>query len=106
VERLKAYLKDDNVSILVHNREEMMVLLKDRHVRHEKTDICFLNGFRFKTDAKFLTKEDVAKLVRTKYIPFYASDIKEIVSHSNHFLIILRDDVTIHFGQFIIQKEQ
>ena len=105
MERLRAHLEDDNVSVLVHQRDLMMVLLKDRHVRYEKTNIGFLNGFRFKTKELVLTKSQIAEMVRTKYHPFYASDIEEVDSFEDHFLVTLRDDVTIHYGQFTIFKE-
>lgn len=105
MERLKDLYKTENIAILIHQEEELLLLLDNRHVKHEKTNIAFLNGFKFKTTCEQLDKEIVAKLVREKYVPFYETDIQEIINQDDHFRVVLVPHLTLHFGEFIINKE-
>lgn len=106
MERLSSLYKTEEITIVASGEEHLLLLLNDRHVKHEKADLKFLNCFKLKTDIEEPIPHDIAKLVRTKYIPFYSSDIEKIITEEDHFKIILHSNLTIHFGEFLIYKEQ
>lgn len=105
MERLSSLYKTEKITIVASGEEHLLLLLNNRHVKHEKLDIKFLNCFKLKTDIEEPTPSDIAKLVRTKYIPFYNSDIEKIIPEEDYFKIILHSNLTIHFGEFLIYKE-
>lgn len=105
MQRLQSLYPKENVKILISKETELFLLVGNRHIKYEKTNLDFLNSFKFKTPLQSLTTSDVANIVRESYLPFYGSDIKTIVEEKDCFVIIMNTDVLIHYGQFKIYKE-
>lgn len=106
MERLQALFPEESVQILINKETELFLLVENRHIKYEKTNLGFLNSFKFKTTMESLSNSYVALIVRESYLPFYASDIETIIDKGDHFEITIKTDVLIHYGQFKIYKEQ
>ncbi|WNV45818.1 hypothetical protein [Aeromonas phage AerS_266] len=105
MERLQALFPEEKVQILIIKETELFLLVENRHIKYEKTNLGFLNSFKFKTLLEVLSNADVANIVRESYLPFYASDIESIIAKEDCFEITIKSDTLIHYGQFIIYKE-
>lgn len=105
MERLSALYEGESLKVLVKSEQSLLLLVSNRHVKYEKTDLCFLNALRFTTSQHTLNTQDVASIVRESYRPFYSTDIETIVNKPDCFEIVIKDDVYIHRGSFYIYKE-
>ncbi|QDB70291.1 hypothetical protein CF8_0123 [Aeromonas phage CF8] len=105
MERLTTLYEGESLKVLVKNEQSLLLLVGNRHVKYEKTDLCFLNALRLSTSKSVLNAQDVANIVRESYRPFYSTDIETIVSKPDCFEIVIKDDVYIHRGSFYIYKE-
>lgn len=105
MERLKdRYPGSSTFHVLVNRETEVLILLDNRHVKHEKDNLSYLSTILDKTDKEELTERDVVSHVFSKYPYLYSEDIEKIEEFETHFTISVYPNTLTHFGQFNIYK--
>jgi len=103
MERLKRRYPDSDKLIIVAPQEtKLLLLLDDRHVVFEKTNIAFINQKNISTELEELTPGDVVRLVRPFVSDFFADDIGTIEKDGDCFNITLPRYCTVYHGTFKI----
>lgn len=106
MERLKSFYPGESVDILVSQDELLLLLVGGRHVRYEKTNLSFLNGFKLSLPKTTPSFEEIAAKVRSVYHQFLASDIQSVDIEMNRYVVTVKTGISIHFGQFHIYKDK
>ena len=105
MQRLKDRKKKSRAyHVLANQEQEVLLLLDNRHVKHEKDNLAYLTGILDKTNKSFLNERDVVSHVFEKYSFLYSEDIESIQEFDNYFTVSVYPNTLIHFGQFNIYK--
>lgn len=105
MQRLKDRYPDSrSFHVLVNQESEVLLLLDNRHVKHEKDNLAYLSGIIDKTSKVELNERDVVSHVFNHYPFLYSEDIENIQEFENHFTVSVHPNTLIHFGQFNIYK--
>lgn len=105
--RIKSKYPDaSNVKVLVNREDELLLLLDNRHVKFEKTNLAFLNQFKLEThEVSELHPSAVIRKVFHHYDELYCNDISSIEDCGDHFVINIDQECPIHFGSFKLYKK-
>ena len=105
MQRLKDRYPDSrSFYVLVNQEAEVLLLLDNRHVKHEKDNLAYLSGMLDKTNKVDLDERDVVSHVYEVYPYLYSEDIEKIEEFDTHFTVSVFPNTLIHFGQFNIYK--
>ena len=105
MQRLKDRYPDSrSFHVLVNQEAEVLLLLDNRHVKHEKDNLAYLSGMLDKTNKVDLDERDVVSHVYEVYPYLYSEDIEKIEEFDTHFTVSVFPNTFIHFGQFNIYK--
>ena len=106
MQRLKDRYPDSrSFHVLVNQEAEVLLLLDNRHVKHEKDNLAYLSGMLDKTNKVDLDERDVVSHVYEVYPYLYSEDIEKIEEFHTHFTVSVFPNTLIHFGQFNIYKD-
>lgn len=107
MERIKAKYPDaSNLRLLVNREEELLLLLDNRHVKFEKTNLSFLDQFQLTTECpNDIHPSAVIRQVFPHYDELYCNDISSIEDCGDHYLITIHQECPVHFGSFKLHKK-
>ena len=78
MQRLKDRYPDSrSFHVLVNQEAEVLLLLDNRHVKHEKDNLAYLSGILDKTNKVDLDERDVVSHVYEVYPYLYSEDIEK-----------------------------
>ena len=104
MQRLRDRYPDaEKISVLVNQTEELLLLLDNRHVRFEKTDLSFIDNHSVKIDIKEPTAADVVRALRPLFVDIHSTDIESITETPGGYRIVIKDTSFVYHGSFKIK---
>lgn len=93
-----------SLNVLINNETTLFLLLDNRHVKYEKTNIGFLfNKSVIESNNSYLKPSDVIQLVSEVVPNLYVTDISDIKLTDNEYVISIDPECLIYFGSFKIK---
>lgn len=107
MDRLQSRYPDvPSIVVLINREDELLLLLDNRHVKFEKTNLAFLNQFKLETTClKDIRPTVVAKIVFPHYDELYSDDILTISDDGDYYTVSVHPSSPIHFGSFKLHKK-
>lgn len=103
----RCYQGYDTIRVLAHYETEVLIMLKDQRVRHEKINLACLDVYKITTTYQSdIPLKEITRAVFRYYDDLYPEDIMSVVDHGVFYIIKVKPTILVHYGQFTIFKNK